>query len=245
MVLQNCYAGEYGWIVGDECLELPLPDGWQRARSSDLEYARQVTLRALAEEPAARRLALYYDPDGGFAGPTFLGIENDPRAITAADCFAMSLLGGLRVHPREARRLLGQETHQAAVQEALRNTPEDVRLEDATAAALEAAATLYMAVRAALKGADARAADGWVRATKLCARKRPYLIPVRDTTVRKLLNLEQYRNYEIDWQVYRCLLRDSQIASRLDQAIMNVALPINDPRLRVLDVILWCEATNL
>lgn len=201
-------------------------------------------MRALAGDRAAGRLARYYDPDGNMAGSTFLDLDNDPWAVTAADCFAVSLLGGLRVHPPEARRLLGQKAHQAAVQEALRNTPDDVHLEDAAAPVLQAAAELYAAVRRALKGADAGAGDGWVRATKLCARKRPYLIPVRDTKVRKLLNLEQYRNYEIDWQVYRCLLRDSRIASQLDQAISITDWAITDPRLRVLDVALWCEAVD-
>lgn len=57
--------------------------------------------------------------------------------------------------------------------------------------------------------------DPWVTASKLYARKRPALFPVRDKLVRDLLDLTRHTNYEVDWQIFRAIMADSDITSAL------------------------------
>ena len=53
-------------------------------------------------------------------------------------------------------------------------------------------------------------------ASKLCARKRPDLFPVRDKEVCDYLGLTQLRNYQADWQVFRSLIGDPDITAAID-----------------------------
>jgi len=77
-----------------------------------------------------------------------------------------------------------------------------VDLLTATTPTVAAMGALYEAVKAALAPAHAQRSDRWVTASKLCARKRPHLFPVRNTKVSKLLDTRQFESYSIDWQVY-------------------------------------------
>ena len=86
-------------------------------------------------------------------------------------------------------------------------------------------------------------------ASKLCARKRPYLFPVRDSVVRDFLGLTQYGNYQVDWQLFRALLADSTIVRACDAAVAAAyqaagdrRLAVDRDRLRVLDAALWSSA---
>ena len=91
----------------------------------------------------------------------------------------------------------------------------------------------------------------WVTASKLCARKRPDLFPVRDSVVCELLELSglrQTQNYEVDWQVYRRIIQDDHVRAKLDAIVeeagardgVNIGHP--NRRLRHLDVALWMHA---
>ena len=100
-----------------------------------------------------------------------------------------------------------------------------------------------------LSPADVKNPNPWVTASKLCARKRPDLFPVRDNVVCKYLGLiEPKGNYEVDWQVFRHVIQDNAIRRRLDEIVDEAAarpgVDVGHPnrRLRHLDVVLWMHA---
>jgi hypothetical protein len=127
----------------------------------------------------------------------------------------------------------------------------NVNLAEADAATLGDASDLYEDVKRALASPRAAKSDPWVTASKLCARKRPHLLPVRDSKVRKLLGIPPGSDHRYDWLVHRELVRTSEILSLLDEATAKAATPagvqidIPDSSLRVLDVALWAHAINL
>ncbi len=94
-----------------------------------------------------------------------------------------------------------------------------------------AGSRLYAAVRE-LPGV------GPTRASKLLARKRPRLFPIRDEVVGKVLGLE--REF---WEPLRQALRaqDGALDSRLARLHAEAALPTEVTRLRVFDVLAWSE----
>jgi hypothetical protein len=125
----------------------------------------------------------------------------------------------------------------------------DVELHVAGPDEFAAMAAFYDEVKMHLSEPTASTGDRWVTASKLCARKRPYLFPVRDSVVRDFLGLTQYRNYQVDWQVFRAMLGDATIVHACDAAIAaaykvagNRRLAVDRDRLRVLDVALWTYA---
>jgi hypothetical protein len=190
-------------------------------------------------DATAARLARYYRPGGKYAGETFLALPgNDLDQISAADLYAVSLLG-VTVKPAAARRLLDDPTNTADIHTALRTTP-NVDLAVAGDADLRAASRFYDAVHAALRSSKSTS-DPWVTASKLAARKRPRLIPVRDSLVRKLLDTGTH-TVHADWLLYRDLVRDRAIIDSLTHALESVGQPVRDPLLRVLDVALWTMA---
>jgi hypothetical protein len=87
--------------------------------------------------------------------------------------------------------------------------------------------------------------DPWVTASKLYARKRPALFPVRDKLVRDLLDLTRHTNYEVDWQIFRAIMADSDITSALRdlaEKARDGAVHLDTYPLRWLDVFLWVDA---
>lgn len=217
-----------------------------------LAKARDAVLAAIKDsDRAARRLGSYYDPAGDYAGASFLTIApNDPGQVTAADLFAMSLLN-VKVGPSAARRLLDDEQHRTAICRCLEALSSTADLKEATASTLSQAGALYETVKQALKDPTAARPDPWVTASKLCGRKRPFLVPVRDRKVRELLGIEPPYDYRLDWQLYRELIRDNEIAGLVAAATSAAAthtgapVGIADPTLRVLDVALWTHAVGL
>lgn len=193
--------------------------------------ARSAVLDALTGDVTSR-VSAYYDPDSNYAGATFLAIEpNEPLRITAADLFAVRLLN-VDIGARVTRRLLadGQLT------DLLQNVPTNIRLEDADAEALDKAGRCYEAVKGLFADPGAKRSDVWVAPAKLMARKRPWLLPVRDWTVRQFLGFERPYSYRVEWEVYQKLMCDDEIRGLLNE----LAAP--EPPLRVLDVALWTKA---
>lgn len=130
--------------------------------------------------PAHHLLTDFFDPRGPFAGSTFdeLG-ENPPQNIGPADLVAVSLLD-VRFEPRAVRAML--QTDSSSLSKLLIAIPADVDIWDAEDRHLDAAAELFRAL-------DAYAGVGETKASKLLARKRPRLLPVIDSVVRKGLPL--------------------------------------------------------
>ncbi|MFC8299500.1 DUF6308 family protein [Micromonospora orduensis] len=229
-----------------------VPEGWPVPQGDALAAARGAALEALEDtERAGRRLARYYDPLGKFAGETFLTIApNDPGQITAADLFAVTLLS-IQLRPAAARRVLDDERHRDALHRSLAAVPDSACLADADAPTLARASALYDDVKRALARPGAAKSDPWVTASKLSARKRPRLIPVRDKKVRKLLGIPPGTDYRHDWLIHRGLMRDPTLLDRLrearDEATTSGGMQtsISDSSLRVLDVVLWTHAIDL
>jgi hypothetical protein len=184
-------------------------------------------------------LRLFYDDGGNYAGRTFLDLQpNDRNEIDTADLLAITLLS-VRASPRGVRATIAER---AVLHDLLDNLPED-DLASAGVASLLAAQRLYLRVRSTLGKSP------WVTASKLCARKRPSLVPVRDADVLILLGLAHSvrgrvipnPRYTADWILYRFLLLDQSIQSNLDDAAHDAQLT-DIPRLRLLDTLLWMAA---
>lgn len=74
-------------------------------------------------------------------------------------------------------------------------------------------------------------------------------VPVRDSLVQRYLGMDRYQSYEIDFQVYRALIGDTEVIKAVDRAATEARasapsrdLVITEPRLRVLDAALWTHA---
>ncbi len=126
----------------------------------------------------------------------------------------------------------------------------DADLAMADADTLLAMADLHEALKSCLSPAHVSSKNSWVTASKLCARKRPDLFPVRDSVVCGVLGLGH--NYQVDWQVFRRrLIQDESVRTRLDARVDAATAAggadIGHPnrRLRHLDALLWMRATRL
>lgn len=242
-------SGFYGrtMITEDSPWEL-VPEGWEPVPEGALEQAKSQALAALAvdgDRPVGSRLAAYYDRDGAFAGASFAELfPNDPYDIAVSDLHAVSLLS-VDVGPGATRRFLDDGPVRSALLAALREVPVK-ELFVAGPDDLRAMAAFYDEVKMHLGEPTAASSDRWVTASKVCARKRPYLFPVRDSVVRDLLGLTRYGEYQIDWQVFRSLSGDPEVVHACDVAVAAAhhaagdrRLAVDRDRLRVLDAALW------
>jgi hypothetical protein len=135
--------------------------------------AVEQRLDAVLREPTARALVTcFFEPAQPFAGHTFDGLGvNDPYRVTGDDIAAVTLLD-VRLHPLAVRALL--EAQAATVTEHLRGIPEVLDLQRVV--------RLYDFL-------DRLPGVGETKATKLLARKRPRLVPIVDSVVRRALPL--------------------------------------------------------
>jgi len=228
-----------------------IPESWEPAGSERLDRALEVVGSVLNSARVVDDVARYYNRDSNFAGATFLDLDPaDPYAVTTGDLLAVTLLS-VDIEPQAVRRLLeltptNREVRQLLTEESL---PLDADLAMADEATLLTMERLHLATKQALSLADAATKNRWVTASKLCARKRPDLFPVRDSAVCALLELSGARqNYQVDWQVFRHVIQNNEVRTRLDAVVdeaakregVNVGHP--NRRLRHLDVALWMHA---
>jgi len=225
-----------------------IPDGWPAVPPEVVEQAKRQAHIALAsdgERRAADRLARFYDTESNYAGASFADLEpNHWTEVTATDLHATSLLS-INVGPQATRRLLGPGTHRRAVLRELRTLP-DRDLAEADALTLAAMDRFYRAVKATISSTAARDPNPWVTASKLCARKRPDLFPVRDRNVCTHLGILKLNDVRADWQVFRAVIQDSEMRQVLDSLpsqTRNVAegrrLALDHSHLRLLDAAIW------
>jgi hypothetical protein len=114
-------------------------------------------------------IAAYYDPDGNYAGGSFLTIApNAPTQVTGADLFAVTLLN-VDIAARAARRVLTDEQLVADLQA----VPTDLRLEDADDTVLDAAGRFYDTVKRLFVDPKAKRSRPWVAPAKLVPPDRP------------------------------------------------------------------------
>lgn len=227
-----------------------LPSDWAVLDAAQAAPIKGIALTALNAPP----LEQYYDVHGDFAGSTFASIApNDPYDITGADLQALSMLS-VQVGPAATRRLLDAGEHRNRLLDALRSLDPGIRLAAASPADLTAAWDLVEAIRSALADpTTSTRSDPWVTTAKLAARKRPRILPVRDTKVRRLLGLEAQRDGHLEIQAMRSLVTDPEVMDKLDRAVEEArergrdegrTCVFDDEPLRLLDAALWMHATR-
>lgn len=233
------------------------PEDWARPSDADITLAVEATLTALSldtDRPAHERLARFYDRSGNYAGASFTELGPlDPADITASDLHATTLLS-VRVGPGATRRLLDPAEPRQRVLATLATLPNKDLLV-AGPDDLLAMEAFYLTVKSALSGPTTSSGNAWVTASKLCARKRPRLFPVRDNVVCEHLGLLGPRrrgDYRVDWQVYRAIAGDRRVSDALTALIPRVReegqdrrLQIETSDLRLLDAALWTWAIDL
>jgi hypothetical protein len=177
----------------------------------------------LAVPGLAGALAVYFDPEAGFAGLDFscLG-SNPPDEVTADDLLAVSLLD-IAWRPSAVRHLLGAGAEKVSgMLAAIRS---DIDLWDAAGADLAAVDPLWDALLE-MPGV------GTATASKLLARKRPRLCPVSDKVVIRAAGVPGQT-----WEALRCLLQDP--AARAQIEALRPASAHSVSVLRILDAALW------
>lgn len=189
----------------------------------------------LDRDDAASLVAGYYDERAGvpwFTGAWFerLGGPVDaPNRITPADIAAVALLS-VDIPTRAANWLLHEGSDQIAA--LLAQIPPDVELWQAAArdqiSPGRPADQLWHLF-------EARSGIGWVTAGKLCARKRPALLPVYDRVVRRALRPDQGF-----WMTLHEWFQGTPGAvDRLTVIKAESGAPSEVPLLRILDVVIW------
>lgn len=228
----------------------PLPLGFKKIPDGVLERAFGEVEAALAPGVAVDRLRAYYDPRGKYAGATFVealaGPGLAPNDFTATDLFSVTLLSVNPPKPRPTRAFLDPgptRNHLLALLSALGEANDLALADQETLIAMDA---LFDAVMHTL------GRKPWVTASKLCARKRPGLFPVRDRLTCALLGLLPYGSYQIDWQVFRLVMKpESGVVAALHELRQDATdgksrdeVSMDAYPLRWLDVLLWMRAKS-
>lgn len=98
-----------------------------------------------------------------------------------------------------------------------------------------------------LRGNDAPKKEKWgigpTKASKLLARKRPRLIPIWDSVVKKELRRKNSLTQWSDWHE-ALTTDDGALAKHLDEIQRQADLPHPVSRLRAMDVVLWMHGTG-
>lgn len=185
--------------------------------------ALEARIEEITAPPAKKLLAAFFDPQAPFDGGMFDTLPDNPRdAFSTGDLLAQTMLD-VTHKPLAVRALLKPRfsAHLAEV-------PDDLDLWDATDDDLAPAYKLWAEVMA-LPGV------GPTMASKLLARKRPRLIPIIDTVVRKSYGLS---DRDDSWVVLRRALARRSLRDQID-AMRPPGLPSKISTLRLLDVAAW------
>lgn len=225
-----------------------VPEGWEPLTEESYASAREAVWKVLHDAMVIDRLTSYYSRTGDFAGAMFLTVGPcDPHRFTSGDLLAVTLLG-VSASPVVVRRLTEPSRTRGKLERMLAedHLPLNADLALADDETLLDMAAFHVGLKQALSADESPAGNPWVTASKLSARKRPDLFPVRDSVVSGLLGIG--KNYEVDWQVYRRLLQDPEVRGRLDRVVDEAAsrpgVDVGSPnnRLRHLDAVLWMHA---
>lgn len=243
---------EYGRYGDDGRAGYELPGGWLAVGDDVYTTALNNTLEALSAEAVFDRLRRYYDREGHYAGTLFLDVQpNFPNTIEPSDLYALTTLS-IDVDPLQGRLLLDSSSQQRQVRRLLRSIPDDLPLTDIGSAGAEMLIRmeeLHSLLRTSLGGSSNR----WVFASKLCARKRPSLFPVRDNLVCELLGgwaklspgNGRPGNFRVDIPVYAFLVTHPEVRSLLAARrgeLHESGIEVDLEDLRLLDACLWMAA---
>jgi hypothetical protein len=239
---------------------LTMPNGWAPVEGQMFETALAQTERAFTGgsdtvDHAVEHLTRYYDPAGRYAGATFLDVEGyDDYAVTAADLWAVTTLS-MEVLPEAGRALMTPGPLRTIVNGKLRHLPPNLPLSDVAPQHLDHMYDLYTAIRTMLPALGKRQTDQWVMASKVCARKRPMLFPVRDAKVCSYLADNRLRgdkagrlgSFGRDLQVFAYLSTHDAVRHWINDARNQVLAQhptwvVDWSDLRILDIVLWMDA---
>lgn len=218
---------------------------WWRPDPTLMAEAVKLARQVVETPEATDDLISYYTVDSNYAGATFADLApNDPYSIGPADLLAVTTLS-VDVKPYAIRTLT--ELRADEITSRLEQLDPELRLESIDPAThARPMGDLQDLMRSCLGRAGAATANPWVTASKLCARKRPHLFPVRDNVVLDFLGLP--KTYPVDWPAFQGLMADqslmAELEKRIDEAANADGVAIGDPthRLRHLDVVLWMHA---
>lgn len=212
-------------------------------RASDLfNEVAEARERGVAHTEAGRHVAAYFLGVKGkraYAGAAFETIGHPWRvpatvdAITPADLLALGCLSS-PVKKYTAAHLL-DDSFQAQASALLAQIPADASIADPGAAAALAdkspASQLYSLIRGI-------GGMGKVRTSKLMARKRPGLIPIRDANVEEILDATADETW---WLPYHAMVTEGEAPFIKQARRIHAALKLSAliTPLRVVDVVLW------
>lgn len=236
-----------------------LPGDWVPAEPAVLDLAlgqASIALGIGRLDPVTvrKRLFAYFNPESKFAGALFNTVDGPSNAqddVTAADLLAVTTLS-IELDPRQIRQLTEAGIKRSQVLRALGKIDPAVPIEELGSGGMDtrfllgAVSDFYREVRSTPKSSSNR----WVFASKLGARKRPRLLPVRDNVVCKFLGgVHNIRDtslgsHDIDLQVFGYLMSAPEIQQALHdwwaELRSEYGRQLDDvPPLRLLDVALW------
>lgn len=183
----------------------------------------------LEGDPAIDRVRRYFR---WWSGRHFDVIgENDPNAITGDDLVAVSLLS-IEIPPEAAIAIL--EDKKDELVGCLKNIPQGKdavlwEVGESTINEGSQADSLWQILHE-IDGI------GWVTAHKLCARKRPHLLPVYDSVVKAAL---QPRSREFWKPLRKTLVDHPEIVARLEEVKEDAGIDKRISLLRTMDVAVW------
>lgn len=239
---------------------MTLPRGWEPVEDSMFVTALVQAEKAFtgggdSVDHAVQNLIAYYDPAGRYAGATFLDVDGyDDYAITAADLWAVTTLS-MEVPPQAGRALMTPGALRTIVNGKLRHLPPSLPLSEVQPQHLDHMYDLYTAIRTMLPALGKRETDQWVMASKVCARKRPMLFPVRDAKVCTYLadshlmgnKAGRLGSFGRDIQVFAYLSTHPGVRHWInvvrDEVLEQHPTWVVDwSDLRILDIVLWMES---
>lgn len=181
-------------------------------------------------DPADKLVAQFFDTKGRFAATTFDTLpDNPPNQFSTTDLLAVTLLD-VALPPDSVRDVL--DTKAGLFSELLTALPVDVDLWNATDDDLTNASALQSALHGLYRVKE-------TRASKLMARKRPRLIPVIDSVIRKALTLSEDPRLDL-----RACLSDFEV-----QESIGAIRPKNEEvetisTIRLLDAAVWMRCSR-
>jgi Family of unknown function (DUF6308) len=203
-----------------------------------MSYRLPEALSTADDTRALRYLKTYYglDGDGQYTGSYFdaWGAAQDPDRFTAEDLVAVSFLS-VFVPPIAAHRLLITEADRFSELLQAIGPDRDLVTETRSIDASWPGRRLNAAL-------DALPGVGPTIASKLCARKRPRLIPIYDSVVARVTNA-----YDKQWEPLRTALqgRTSGVHTSLHERLLGLRerarLESHISAIRVYDVVTWME----
>lgn len=207
----------------------------EKSKSMSISIDDQID-KLLEIENLDKLVGKYFEDNQNhaFAGVLFDTLEDhgsqaNPNKISVSDLLALNLLD-VRVGPIEIRKLLSGDFDSG-----LANVNADCDIWNPQEDALQCASELWVELKE-VKGL------GRTKISKLCARKRPRLIPITDSIVERVLKIKVKDNPLAIWQELGNALNDER-RNKIKDLIPN-SVGYKPTILRTLDVAIWMIGSN-